>query len=114
MGEAQEILVRQPDLALERLDRLGRIIAQQAYRGHQPIAKYQQRGAVEVRDQRQQQILMAKLGEDALFAVGELGVGGVTHHDERVARTDHPRRGLVVPARRIPEPVITITRFEIV
>ena len=59
--EAQEDLEVLPDRALEALDRLRIVDLELLERMHEPIGEHQQRGLLEVRDQEQQEVLVAKL-----------------------------------------------------
>src|SRR5688572_17544303 len=57
---------------------------------------------------------MPELGEDSTLGVDEARVGGVAGHHEGMAAADHPRRGVVLAALRVPEAVVAITGLEIV
>ena len=80
VGEAQEGLETRTDAALEAADRVWRAHIQALDRIGQQLRIEQQGGAVEVVDQKQQTVLMAKLGEDAALGIQEkLGVGVADH-----------------------------------
>lgn len=86
MGEAQKVLVGQADLALERLDRFGRIVAEQAHRGHEAVAERHQRRAVEMGDQGQQEILVVEFRQDPAFGIDEARIRRIADHQEKRGR----------------------------
>ena len=56
------------------------------------IGEHQERCLVEVRDQAEQEILVAELAEQPALLVGEERIVSVADHDERMAATHEPRR----------------------
>ena len=63
--EAQEHLEVLADHALEAAHRVGVLDVEPVERFHQAVGKHQQRRFLQVRDQEQQEVLMAELGEHA-------------------------------------------------
>ena len=111
MGEAQEGLETRTDAALEAADRVWRAHIQALDRIGQQLRVEQQGGAVEVVDQKQQTVLMAKLGEDAALGIQEkLGVG-VADHQQRTATAE--KTGVGPGLGVAPVAVIAIARLEL-
>jgi hypothetical protein len=75
-------------------------------------AEHQQRRLVDVRDQEQQEILVAELPEQAAVAVDEERLARVADHCERVAAGHRPRSGAALAAL-VPVLVVAVTRLEV-
>ena len=85
MGEAQEALEAGADRALEAAHarRIGMTDLQALERLDQALGEHQQRRLLEVRDQEQQEVLVAELRQHAALAVGEIGRLRIAHHHQR-------------------------------
>jgi hypothetical protein len=90
MAEAQEDLEDLPDRALELFDRFGVTDLEPVERRDQPIREHQQRCLVEVGNQKEQEELVAKLAEEAVFQTGEIGLAGAADHHECVPAGHQP------------------------
>ena len=112
MGEAQEALEAGADPALEAAHarRVGDVQALERF--DQALGEHQQRCLLEVRDQEQQEVLVAELRQHAALAVGEVGRARVADHHQRVAAAQ-----VAGPGRRAtggPEAVVAVTALEVV
>src|SRR4030095_1766977 len=103
--EPQENLQQLADRALESPDGVRIADFEPVERVHHAIRKHEQRRLVDVRNQEEQEVLMAKLAQQAGIAIDEERIAGIADHREGVAGCDEagPRRALLLG---VPELVV--------
>src|SRR5208283_1323227 len=71
MGEAQESLQHDADVPAETADGIAVGAIEPAHRRHHPVGDHQQRSAVKMRDQPDEEKLVAELREKSALGIGE-------------------------------------------
>ena len=109
--EAQEAGEAVADGALEAADAVGVGNVQVLQRLGQPVAEHQQRRLLEMRDQEQQEMLVAELRQHAALGAVVEGRARVAHHHQRMAAAQvaRVRRGAGVG----PEAVVAVALLEV-
>ena len=112
MREAQEDLHRRADGALELAHRFQVADLEPVHRDGELVRHREQRGAVEVRDQEQQEVLVPELPEHAGFAAGEEIVVLPADHREQLPGADEARVAGKQVAGPSPESVVAVFGLE--
>src|SRR5262245_48618958 len=84
--EAQKIFQRVADVATEYAVGLGIGDVEPADGCHEPIGEHVQRGSLKMRDEKEQEMLMAKAAEEAAIRVHEKSILCFSDDDEGMSR----------------------------